>query len=494
MNNTSRPACNQAVADEIIRSDLLTFADRCMRELEGGEGIRRNWHHDVIVDALVAVLAGDCRRLLINIPPRYLKSFLCSVVLPAWILGHNPRAQIICVSYAQDLSEKFGRNCRQVMSSPWFERLFPKTRLNPRRNTASELETTAGGCRLATSTGGVLTGRGADYIIIDDPLKASDAHSEAQRDTLNDWYTQTLLSRLNNKATGAIVVVQQRLHEADLSGKLLASGAFRHICLRAIAEHDESFSVTTLIGAKVVGRKKGDALDPHRELITILERMKQELGENVFAAQYQQDPLPAGGAIIKMDWLRYYDDSELPANFNSVFQSWDTANKLTDNSDYSACTTWGVFERRLYLLHVFRMRLDFPTLRAKVVEHRETFSAAYVLIEDKASGTQLLQELQRLNAFWAKPVTPVGDKRMRMHGQSVCFENGQVRLRKQAAWLPEYARELLGFPNATHDDQVDSTSQALAHFNQTTAMPGIIAYQQLRLDRIRAERNGINPM
>ena len=471
--------------DDAMRHDLLSFTDRCMHELHGGNGMDRGWHLELMASELMAVFQGANRRLLINLPPRHLKSVLCSVAFPAWVLGHNPAAQLICVSYGQDLTEKLGRDCRQVMASTWYKRLFPKTILSSKRNASAEFETTAGGFRLGTSTGGVLTGRGAHFIIIDDPQKAADAYSEAQRSTLNEWYSTTLLSRLNDKATGAVIVVMQRLHEDDLSGVLLEKGGFKHISLAAVATTDETFQIMKLGSARTVGRKAGKALHPRRESVELLQEIRRELGENVFSAQYQQAPIPAEGALIKAGWLKRYTPNERPEKFDLVFQSWDTANKLTDGSDFSVCTTWGVHGKRLYLLHVLRDRMDFPTLRTKAITHRQDYNAQTVLIEDKASGTQLLQELMSSNNYWAKGIEPEGAKLMRMHGQTVLFENGAVLLPTEAAWLADYVRELLGFPNTKHDDQVDSTSQALAWHNPRFRECGVVAYyRKLMEERI----------
>ena len=467
-----------ALAESIMRRDFLSFTRQCMRELQGGAVLDENWHLELLASELAEVVDGRNRRLLINLPPRHLKSVLCSVALPAWMLGHNSGAQIICVSYAQDLSEKFGRDCRQIMASPWYQKLFPKTKLTSVRAPSSDIRTAAGGFRLATSTGGVLTGRGADLIIIDDPLKAADAYSEASRTNLNEWYSRTLVSRLNNKATGGIIVVMQRLHEDDLSGVLLDRSNFKHIRLAAISTSDETFAVSTLLGPKALSRRLGEALHPARESLDQLLALKKEMGEADFAAQYQQDPMPAGGNLIKSAWFTYYKPGECPTTFDTVFQSWDTANKLSDGSDYSICTTWGVADKQLYLLHVLRDRMDFPTLRAKAIAHRDTFGAQTVLVEDRASGTQLIQELRSSRMYQVKAVEPDGDKQYRMQGQTVLFENGVVHLPADAPWLGEYVRELLSFPNGKHDDQVDSTSQALAWFNPREPEAGIILYYQ----------------
>src|SRR5271155_5788676 len=187
---------------------------------------------------------------LAGLPPRHLKSLLASIAFPAWILGHEPSAQILCVSYAQDLADKWSRDCRRVVASPWYQWLFP-TRLAPARQAMAEFETTERGCRIATSVGGVLTGRGADLIVIDDPLKPEEALSDARRQAANDWFDHTLYSRLNDKATGAVVLVMHRLHEDDLVGHVLAQEAWEVLRFPAIAECDETYAIDTLAGPRV---------------------------------------------------------------------------------------------------------------------------------------------------------------------------------------------------------------------------------------------------
>jgi len=207
--------------DTVLRLDLDQFAARCFFDLNPQTKLAPNWHLEVIAAKLTAVREGKIRRLIINLPPRHLKSLMASIAFPAWCLGHDPSAQILCVSYAQDLADKLARDCRGIMTSPWYRRIFP-TRLAPHRQAVQEFITTRQGYRLATSTGGVLTGRGADIILIDGPLKPEEALSEAQRKAANEWYDHTLYSRQNDKKQGAIVIIMQRLHEDDLVGHVLA--------------------------------------------------------------------------------------------------------------------------------------------------------------------------------------------------------------------------------------------------------------------------------
>ena len=447
---------------EILRRDPYAFAHRAFIELNPQTPFSPNWHVEIITAYLEQVRVGNIRRLIINLPPRGLKSHCASIVFPAWLLGHNPSAQVICVSYAQDLAEKLARDCRALMSSQFYRLLFA-TRISAQKQAIAEFETTQKGYRLSTSIGGVLTGRGADYVVIDDPLKPDEAISDLRRTAVNNWFDGTLYSRLNDKARGAIVLIMQRLHLDDLVGHVLCNEPWHVVSLPAIAEQDEEFVIDTPYGRRQYRRKIGDVLHPERESRETLDRTRQTIGSYNFAAQFQQNPVPAGGAMVKVAWLRQFDPGGEPSHFPEIVQSWDTANKSTELSDYSVCTTWGIVTDAYYLLHVYRERLNYPELKRAVRELAERFHATWVVIEDKASGTQLIQELKAegLVQVQAHEPPPRMDKKMRLHAQTGIFESGHIWLPKAATWLDEYVRELTSFPLARYNDQVDSTTQAL---------------------------------
>jgi predicted phage terminase large subunit-like protein len=321
---------------------------------------------------------------------------------------------------------------------------------------------------MATSVGGVLTGRGADVIIIDDPLKPDDALSDTRRQAVNDWYDNTLLSRLNSKEDGVIIVVMQRLHQDDLVGHLLEQRDWEHVCLKAIAEEDERHIIESPLGTSVYKRKAGEVLDARRESLETLLEMKKTIGEYNFSSQYQQNPIPVGGAIVKTAWLTYYDVAGALPDFTIKLQSWDTANKSGELTDYSACTTWGYYDGKHYLLDVFRQRLDYPDLKRAVLNQIQKHNPHTVLIEDKASGTQLIQELRHQGQYRVKPYVspPQNDKIMRLYSQTTKFESGSVLLPNKASWLKDYLHELTTFPGTKYDDQVDSTTQALDDLQQ----------------------------
>src|SRR3984893_3411906 len=397
------------VYKEILRLDLGYFAQLCFCKLNPQAAFLPNWHIEVIAAKLAAVRAGRIRRLIINLPARHLKSLMASIAFPASCLGHDPSAQILSVSYAQDLADKLARDCRSIMMSPWYRRIFPP-RLAPHRQAVQEFITTRQGYRLATSTGGVLTGRGADIILIDDPLKPEEALSEAQRKAANEWYDHTLYSRLNDKRHGAIVIIMQRLHEDDLVGHVLAQEGWEVLSFPGIAEADEVHRIETIWGAQCFRRRQGEALHPDREPLETLDRIRRTIGEYNFAGQYQQSPAPLGGGLVKAEWFKRYGEKDRPERFDRTAQSSGTANKATELSDFSVCTTWGVKGKNLFLLGLFRRRLEYPALKRAVREQQSLFAANEVLIEDKASGTQLIQELITDGCYGVTGYQPTCDK------------------------------------------------------------------------------------
>ena len=464
----------------LLRTDFIAFADKAFQELNPGKEFLPNWHIELIAEGLQRCCAGKLRRLIINVPPRYLKSHLTSICFPAWLLGHQPNAQIICVSYAQDLSNRLAADCRCVIASDWYQDLFPEARLAADRQSVHDFSTTQRGFRLATSVGGVLTGRGADFIIIDDPLKPDEALSETLRNSVNEWYDNSVLSRLNDKRTGCIILVMQRLHEDDLVGHVLKHGDWDVLNFRAVAEENETHVVDTPYGRREFVRQQGEALHSEREPLEILAGIREIMGEYNFAAQYQQAPAPAGGGLIKTQWFKIFRPEERPKEFEVIFQSWDTANKSSELSDYSVCTTWGVIDKHLYLLEVLQRRLNYPDLRRTVKQQAEIYRVKTILIEDKASGTQLIQDLIADRVHGVTRYQPKMEKIMRMHSVTSTIENGFVHIPEHAPWLAEYLHELAVFPRGRFDDQIDSTSQALDWFKERRTavfMPEIISIE-----------------
>jgi predicted phage terminase large subunit-like protein len=439
-----------------LRNNFESFLQMCFLYLNPGAPFLPNWHIKAIAHQLDRVRRGEITRLIINMPPRYLKSLTVTVAFTAFLLGHEPWRRIFAISYGDDLSAKHASDFRSTMHSPWFKRAFPKMRI--RRSVDGELITTKSGFRRSTSVSGPLTGLGGDLFIIDDPQKPAEAQSEARRNTLNQWFSNTLMSRLDNKQTGAIIVVMQRVHMDDLSGFLSSSSdGWEVLSLPAIAEIEESIPVGN---GEFHHRQIGEALHPALESLDTIRKQQQTMGPDVFAAQYQQSPVPPGGAMIRRAWLRYYETAP-NLRHGRVFQSWDTAAKDGAQNDWSVCTTWLLVDKHFYLLDLTRDRYQYPQLRDTALALAERYRPSRILIEDASTGIALAQELNQTGNCYITPIPVERDKIGRLYVQQGKFATGLVLFPKGAAFLPELEAELLVFPYGKHDDQVDSITQAL---------------------------------
>ncbi len=442
---------------EAYRTNFSLFAIKVFNILNPGQRFIATRGFLTMAHALAELQTGRIKRLLITVPPRSGKSMLASVALPAFVLGRDPSRRVLCASYSGELAAKFARDCRSVMMHPSYRQLFPATVIAG-KNTEAEIETAHGGFRYATSVGGTLTGRGGNYIIVDDPIKPEDAMSRAARDRSWEWFTGTVGSRLDNKAEDSIIVVMQRLHVDDLAGHLLEQGGWYHLSLPAIAEIEEELPAGL---GRTFSRKIGDVLDPSREPLEILEQIKRDLSTSTFNAQYQQSPIPLDGTMLKWSWFKFYRDPPQRMSGDRVVQSWDTASKAEEINDYSVGTTWLVQKNDYYLLDVFRARMQYPELKQRVRELANFHRASSVLIEDKGSGTSLIQDLRFEGGLRPIPIIPEKDKITRLHAQTAKIEAGQVFLPERAAWLRDFQAEMKQFPNGRYDDQVDSVSQFL---------------------------------
>ena len=449
-----------AMMDALAREDFAVFANRAFRELYDTV-YHDNWHIHVIARSLKSVASGDMRRLIITMPPRSLKSFMGSICLPAWILGHDPAERIVCASYAQKLSEDFAFETRKLMQSPWYRGIFPHTHLDPKKSNLEVLATTRGGQRRATSAGGSLTGLGGNLIIIDDPIKAGDAHSEVARESAINWYRATVASRLDDPKKGRIIVIAQRLHMDDLPGYLLGQGEWQHLDLPLIEWKDREIEITD---DRILSRPAGHILHEERIGEEEISRLRSDMGERDFEAQYNQRPLPPGGALFKATWLKRYDKPPQSHQVEGIFQSWDTAYSTGEHNDYSVCSTWALSGKQCFLLDIFREKLEFAELEKAVRHLREEWKANLVIVEKAGSGISLYQNIRQANHrnIWLQAMPPIGSKQDRASQQTPKFERGEILLPHDAPWLRCFEDELLGFPHVKHDDQVDSVVQFLA--------------------------------
>jgi predicted phage terminase large subunit-like protein len=453
------PVEGRAFADALVRQNFLFFVMRVFRTLNGEAPFHPSWSVEVMTDWLTLAADGDIRRLIINLPPRHLKSICASVALPAWILGRDPAARITCISYSDELAAKLARDSIKVMNSEWYKRTHPNTRISKKRSAVTDFETTGGGGRLATSVGGTLTGRGGNYIIVDDPIKPEDARSNAHRTSTNQWFDHTVYSRFDNPADGVLIIVMQRVHLDDLVGHVTEKEHWEQICFPAIATEDELYTLHRDVD---VGRKVGEALDPERISLKELAQIKRNIGSFAFESQYQQQPVPEAGNIIKREWFQTHDELPLPKGYDDrVIQSWDTAVSVSDNADWSVCTTWAVRGNDYYLIDVYRDRIDSPALQKCVVEQKTRYDARDILIEDTVVSRSLIENLRKARIVVPIAIKPEGSKQDRMIAQAPVIEAGRVYLPKSASWLSDFYAEIIAFPAGRHDDQIDSMSQFL---------------------------------
>lgn len=444
-----------------LRDHLSAFIDRTFREVSPGDRVEISWFIQAIAYHLELCAQRKIRRLIINIPPRHGKSISTSVAFAAWLLGLDPKERIVAVSYSSELALRFARDTRSVMQSDWYRQIFPRTHL--KRTAAHDLETTANGGRYTTSVDGTLTGLGGNIFLLDDVNPAAHELSESGRQHVIDWFTTTLMSRFNNARNAVLIVVQQRLHTDDLTGYLLENEGDRwvHLNLPAIAIRDEAIQIGP---NSWHSRRVGDLLDPVRETFETLEDRRRSMSSKTFSAQFQQDPVPDDGDIIKWSWFRQYEVAPNVAEGDQFVQSWDTASKAGELNDFSACTTWIMKGRDYYLLDVWRGRVNFPDLKRQVYVQAARWGIDTLLIEDKGSGTQLIDQLlDEDEAGLPRPIRrlPKEDKIIRMAAQTAALEQGRVHVPREAHFMPAFRSELLQFPNGKHDDQVDSVSQFL---------------------------------
>jgi predicted phage terminase large subunit-like protein len=484
-----------------LENNFYYFMQQAWPWIEGNKEFVPGWHIEVICEHLEESFSGKVKDLLINMPPRCMKSTIIAVGFPAWSWTKDPSLQFLFTSYALSLSKRDSRKCPRLIESPWYQKYWGhKFKLTGDSNTVLRFDNTAMGYRIASSVGGAVTGEGGDFIVSDDPNAAKSAQSETIRESTNDWWDHAMSTRLNDPKTGRIIVVMQRLHVQDMAGHLLAQDNedLVHLCLPMEFERDQQCITVPLKSTKGKRwkdprKKEGDLLWPNRFGTKELMKLKLKLAsEYAIAGQLQQRPAPAEGGIFKEHWFKIWDLPE-PPNLEIIMQSWDTALSKEADACYSACTTWGVFKdnngiANIILLNLWRGRVEYPDLRKMAQRlaanyHDVDFDnpSSYgpppdvVLIEAQANGLSLIQDL----AAAGIPVSrfnprKYGDKVSRARLASILIEGGRV-------WLPaippnydylrEYSETMLEaccmFPNAESNDLVDSMTQTLIRLKET---------------------------
>jgi len=443
----------------VLRNDFQAFSEQAFVTLNPSDIYQDNWSLQVIAQHLNRCARREITRLIILVPPRSLKSHMATVAFPAYLLGRNPSTEVIAASYGNDLATKFSNDTRSIMKSDWYQELFLHTRISTEKDTQTLFETTAYGARYATSVAGPLTGRGADFIIIDDPLKANDANSESARKRTNEWFDSTVFTRLNDPKQGVIILVMQRLHVDDLAGHLIEQGGWTVLKLPARAEVDVAYEIDD---GKAYTLKAGELLHPARLGQQELDERRRSMGTAAFYAQYMQEPIPPAGNVFNWAWFKTYGDDH--PEFSELFLSVDVA-ATAGGGNYSAFTVWGHRESIWYFVAAYRVQSELPAVRAKLLQLDQNYQPDLVVIDGTGIGRALVQELKS-QGF--KHITPAGGKGKVVDAESILpmIETGRVRIPNTAPGLSDFRDEVIAFPNGKYCDQVDSMVQLLVAGNK----------------------------
>lgn len=440
---------------ENAQQDFMAFVH------EMWPGFIHGRHHAILAKKFEEIANGTLKRLMISLPPRHTKSEFGSYMLPAWFLGRYPGKKIIQCSNTAELAVGFGRKVRNLVDSEQYAKIFPNVHLRSDSKAAGRWATNENGDYFAIGVGGTVTGKGADLLIIDDPHSEQEAAIAASNpevyDKVYEWYSSGPRQRL--QPGGAIIVIMTRWSKRDLIGKILQSNAERD------GEDWEVINLPAILPS-------GNSLWPEFWSLKELEALRNELPVSKWNAQYQQSPTGDAGALVKREWWQIWE-GDTPPQCDYLIQSWDTAFTKNERSDYSACTTWGVFYKNenpedpnIILLDAYKARMEFPELKAKALEMYKEWEPDAFIIEAKASGAPLIYELRSMG-IPVSEFTPTrgNDKISRMNSVTDLFASGKVWC-PQRRWSEEVIEEMAAFPNSDHDDLVDSSTQALIRFRK----------------------------
>jgi len=455
------------------KNDFLSFVKCVWPDFVEGS------HHRHIADKFNKLATGEINRLIINMPPRHTKSEFSSYLLPAWMVGRDPKLKIIQATHTAELAVRFGRKAKTLIDSDDYRKVF-KTTLREDSQAAGRWETSDGGEYFAAGVGGAITGRGADLLIIDDPHSEQDAMSKMSLERAYEWYTSGPRQRL--QPGGKIVLVMTRWSTKDLTGALIAnqkeakSDQWHVVEFPAIMDHES----------------KPKPVWPEYWTLDELEKVKAALPVTKWNAQWMQQPTSEEGAILKREWWRTYEKDDIPPIYH-VIQSYDTAFLKKETADYSAITTWGVFYptedsgANLILLDAIKGRYEFPELRRLALEQYRYWNPETVIVEAKASGLPLTYELRKMDIPVMNYTPSKGnDKHARVNAVAPLFESGMIWAPKQK-FAEEVIEECASFPYGDHDDLVDSTTQAIMRFRQG----GLIEHPEDYVDEVKEQKQRV---
>ncbi|MCB2186271.1 MAG: phage terminase large subunit [Deltaproteobacteria bacterium] len=452
---------------DLAEDSLFHFTRAAWPVVEGGRKFKANWHHRAICDHLEAVTRGEITRLIINVPPRSTKSTIVSVMWPAWVWIKEQNKQFLTGSHAAPLAIRDALKTRRLVNSPWYQKRWPQVQFTGDQNQKTRYELKGGGHRIIFGMGSGVIGEGGDYLVIDDPHPGKDGMwSEANRRAAAESYDQELSTRLNDPENSAVVIIMQRLHQNDLSGHVMAKEPGRWVHLRLPMEFEPEDPCCTVLGFRDPRTEPGEILQPERFSPAWLAAQKRLLGTYGVAGQLQQRPAPMEGGIIQIGWFRRYRELPSRDQWIEVVQFWDTAQKANEllNCPW-VCGTWiQTRDNRLYLKDVYRQWMDYPTGKRMAVSLWDRERPQAVVIEDKSTGSSLIQEVR--GKIPVLPFEPEGDKVTRLATESPAIEAGTVWLPESAPWLPDFETELGSFPASATMDQADMLSMALKFFRE----------------------------
>jgi predicted phage terminase large subunit-like protein len=430
--------------------DLWRFFPHTYARVASGKKWERYKHLEYLSNKITPAISKGGGRFIVNMPPRHGKSEFISKWLPAWYLDNFPEKNIILTSYGDELASGFGRWVRNHLEA----NEFSKAKLTIDSTAANRFDTTLGGSMITAGVGGSITGRGGHLLICDDPIKNyEEASSGVYRQRLKDWFDTTFYTRQEPGAS--IILLMTRWHHDDLAGYL-------------INDHNDKWDVISLPGlaeeSDKIGRSVGEALCPERYDKEALLKIKEGLPDQHWLSLYQQRPTKEGGEIFKREWWQFYD--EAPRNFTHTVQFWDTAQKPGLTNDYTVCATWAKTQSGFYLLDIFRKKLEAPDIEQALIQQFNKWKPNAVSIEDKSSGSSIIQYARRSTTIPIIPYNPgQKDKETRAISATPTIRSGNCFLPRNAPWLSDFLVEHEQFPAAAHDDQVDTTSQMVEYFN-----------------------------
>ena len=451
----------------ICKDSLYEFIKRAWKVIEPSTVYVDNWHIKAICNYLEASVKGDIHNLIINIPPRHMKSLICNVFFPAWVWSFAPEKKFLFASYGEDLAIRDSLLCRKLITSEWYLDRW-KVELLKDQNQKSRYENSSGGYRVCFGFGGGITGEGGDFIVIDDPLKSSDANSDAVRNQVNYVYDNTLSTRLNDPKTGVKILIMQRLHDDDLTGHIIAGKEpVEHLCLPAEYEGIRFTSSLNFVDPRTTN---GELLWPDRFGEKELTSIKNTLSELGIAGQLQQRPTPVSGYIFKREWVQdRINNSDIIARYIS----WDTASSDSDQAAYSSAVVGELTsDYKLFIRYVYRDKLQFPQLKDQIesLASKYKYKLSAIIIESKSSGMSVIQSLSQSSEQWISeilvPFLPTSDKVARATTASLWVENGSVVFppyNSEYDFLHTFEEELFNFPQGKYKDQTDAFVQLILY-------------------------------